>query len=363
MLSYTSAVIIALDASPLTVSTGGVARYTSALSRALAQSFSENTYWLVADREFPAPENAPPNLRSGERAHSPLQKRWWSIVVSREMTRIGARLFHGTDFSVPYLPLRPSVMTVHDLSPWLDPSWQPDSSRVRRRTAALLRARVPTMIVTPTEAIRRAVIHRFNWPADRIAAIPLAASEHFRPISCPKPTRPYFVFIGTLEPRKNIAKLVDAWREVRKTHSVDLILAGRRRDDFPPVEEEPGLQILGAIPDADLPSLYSNALAVVYPSLYEGFGLPVLEAMQCGALVVTSRDPAISEVAADAAIRVGDRELPQILASIAAEPAKFADFRGRALGRALHFSWLRTAELTQEIYAEADRRFGRKSDA
>jgi glycosyltransferase involved in cell wall biosynthesis len=109
------------------------------------------------------------------------------------------------------------------------------------------------------------------------------------------------------------------------------------------------------VADAELPALYSNALAVVYPSLYEGFGLPVLEAMQCGAIVVTSRDPAIMEVAGDGALCVDD--LVEPLRAIVADPSKFSELRDRALARAKQFSWRRTAELTQDVYDEAVRRF------
>jgi glycosyltransferase involved in cell wall biosynthesis len=366
MLSYRSAVTfasdsppdvagnIALDGSPLTVATGGIARYTSELARALAARFPDRHYWLVGDRVFPMPDDCPPNLHSGEPARGFLDRRWWSSGVQREMKRLSVGLFHGTDFSVPYLPLRPSVMTIHDLSPWMNRAWQPNAGRVRRRTSALLRAHVPTMMITPTEAIRCAVIERFGLAADRVVAIPLAASEHFRPIVS-IPDRPYFLFVGTLEPRKHISALIDAWRAVRKSRDIDLVIAGRRREDFPAIEEEPGLRLLGAVPDAELPALYSNALAVVYPSLYEGFGLPVLEAMQCGALVVTSRDPAIMEVAGDGALCVSD--LIEPLRAIVADPSRFAELRDRALARVKQFSWRRTAELTQDVYDEATHRF------
>jgi glycosyltransferase involved in cell wall biosynthesis len=385
-------VIIALDATPLTVPTGGVARYTSELARALAARFPENEYWLLSDRPFPMPDPQPANpgspkhtpsdlhltnLKKGDPPRTFLGRRWWSVGLLREMKLRRADLFHGTDFSTPYVPLRPSVMTVHDLSPWLDgpdgpyaksrnnlnPAWQPDSTRVRRRTAVLLRLRVPTMVITPTEAIRRAVVDRFRLPGTQVVAVPLAASEHFRPIACPPPATPFFLFVGTLEPRKNIRGLIDAWREVRQTHNIDLVIAGRARADFPPVEAEPGLRVLGPVPDEDLPELYSSARAVVYPSLYEGFGLPVLEAMQCGAIVVTSRDPAIMEVAGDAAVFVtlfddaDTHGLAATLASIAEAPHNFAPLRERALRRARQFSWRRTAELTQEVYAEACRVF------
>jgi glycosyltransferase involved in cell wall biosynthesis len=366
MLSYRSAVTfasdsppdvarnIALDGAPLTVATGGIARYTSELTCALARRFPDRQYWLLCDRPFPMPDDYPPNLRSGEPARGFLDRRWWSNGVQREMKRAGIGLFHGTDFVVPYLPLRPSVMTIHDLSPWINRGWQQDASRVRRRTAALLRARVPTVVITPTEAIRGGVIERFGLAPDRVVAIPLAASEHFRPIER-IPKRPYFLFVGTLEPRKNISALIEAWRQVRKKHDVDLMIAGRRRHDFPAIVEEPGLRLLGAVPDIELPVLYSNALAVVYPSLYEGFGLPVLEAMQCGTIVVTSRDPAIMEVASDGALCVDD--LVEPLREIAADPSRFTGLRNRALARAKLFSWRRAAELTQDVYDEALRRF------
>lgn len=164
--------------------------------------------------------------------------------------------------------------------------------------------------------------------------------------------------------RKNVRGLIEAWREVRQTHNIDLVIAGRARADFPPLDAEPGLRVLGPVPDEDLPELYSAARAVVYPSLYEGFGLPVLEAMQCGAIVVTLRDPAIMEVAGDAAIFAAviddahdPRELAATLASIAEAPHNFAPLRERAIRRARQFSWRRTAELTQEVYAEACRVF------
>ena len=182
MLSYTTPVTVALDATPLTVPTGGVLRYTKELARALGENFPDDDYWLLSDQPFSMPEDAPRNLHRGEGPRSAVTRKWWLWGLQQEMTRRRADVFHGTDFSVPYLPLRPSVMTLHDLSPWLDRAWQPDAGRIRRRTALLLRTGLATMIITPTEAVRRAAIDRFRLSADRVVAIPLAASEHFRPV-------------------------------------------------------------------------------------------------------------------------------------------------------------------------------------
>ncbi len=352
--------IVALDATPLTVPTGGIRRYTLELARALACGHPRDEYWLVSDQPFGVPENAPSNLRAADPPRTAVARKWWVWGLQQEMMRRRVEVFHGTDFSVPYLPLRPSVMTLHDLSPWLNAAWQPESARIRRRTPLLLRLGLATLVITPSEAIRRAAMDRFHLSADRVVAIALAASAHFQP--APAARGNFFLFVGTLEPRKNLPRLIEAWREVRRTHAVELVIAGRARADFPPIAEEPGLRMLGAVPESDLAALYSSALAVVYPSLYEGFGLPVLEAMQCGALVVTSRDPAIVEVSSDAAVHVDAadaRELAQVLEEIAAAPEKFEDFRQRAIERARSFSWTRTAERTREVYAEARRIFRR----
>ncbi len=181
-------VIIALDATPLTVLTGGVKRYTWELARALASRFPDDDYWFLSDQAFPMPEHATRNLHRGERPRSFAGRRWWLQGIQQEMTRCGAELFHGTDFAVPYLPFRPSVMTLHDLSPWLHREWQPAAGRIRRRTPLLLRAGVATLVITPSEAVRRAAIDWFQLSPDRVVAVPLAASPHFRPV--PVPLRP-----------------------------------------------------------------------------------------------------------------------------------------------------------------------------
>ena len=352
--------IIALDATSLTGSTGGVPRYTLALALALAENFPDDQYWLLSDQAFTVPSGLPPNLRAGDRPTGFQARRWWMWGLPRTLARLGVEVFHGTDFSVPYSFRRPSVMTLHDLSPWLDPHWQPAAGRVRRRTPLLLRSGLCTMVITPTEAIRRQAIERFGLAPDRVIAIPLAAESRFHPVRATPPVVPYFLFVGTLEPRKNIPRLVEAWREVRKSHNVDLVLAGRTRSDFVTPAVEPGLRVLGPVPDSELPALYSGALACVYPSLYEGFGLPVLEAMQCGALVITSKDPAIREVAGEAAVHVdlaGTGALADALKAAVSQPDRFLDLRQKAVARAGEFSWTKTAQRTREVYDRAIRAF------
>jgi len=198
------------------------------------------------------------------------------------------------------------------------------------------------------------VISFFGVPSDKVRSIPLAASPLFRPIPETTPeTRPFFLFVGTLEPRKNLNALVEAWRATRGQTGADLAIAGRTRADFVPLSPENGLKLLGEVSDAELPRLYSQALAFVYPTHYEGFGLPVLEAMQCGCPVVTSCDPAVTEVSGGAAIHThGAPELADALRSIATRPDLRAELKGAGLARSAAFSWQATARATRSLYAE-----------
>ncbi len=351
-----------IDATPLTAVTGGVARYTHELSRALAARFPEDEFWLLSDQRFAYPGDEIPNLKRGKGPVNRIERRWWLWGLQGAIRRHRIDVFHGTDFAVPYLPVRPSVMTLHDLSPWLDPRWQTDAGRIRRRTPLLLRLGRATMVVTPTEAVRKAAMERFHIAESRIVAVPHGANPRFHPLEAPAAAMPYFLFVGTIEPRKNLRMLMEAWREVRKVHAVDLVLAGRVRRDFGPLPEEPGMIFAGPVEEEKLPALYAGAVAVVYPSLYEGFGLPVLEAMQCGAMVIASRDAAIREVAAEGALclEANDRKAWVEAMTRAAGDAEWVrSWRENGLRRAAQFSWTRTAELTREVYAEAQRRFRR----
>src|ERR1044072_1038309 len=140
---------VALDATPLTLSSGGLRRYTFELSRALACEFPEDEFLLVSDQPFSLACEFPNLIVSGGQRQG-IDRRWWSVGVEREMSRSGAELFHGTDFAVPYLPRRPSVLTMLDLSPWMNPEWHNGAGRVRKRTPMLIGLRLATIVVTVT---------------------------------------------------------------------------------------------------------------------------------------------------------------------------------------------------------------------
>jgi glycosyltransferase involved in cell wall biosynthesis len=323
---------VALDATPLTEATGGIRRYTVELAKALARCFPQDEYLLVSDQSYQHPECDGVSCVQGR------GKRWWLHGLPRFLARERVDVFHGTDFAVPYWPARPAVMTIHDLSPWRTGG----SARVRLRTPWLLRFGLATMVITPTEAVRREVIEHFRVPPEEVTAIPLAAAEHFRPVDAPPPGRPYFLFAGSDNARKNGAVVRQAWQELRRRgHEVEF-------------------RSLGSLPEQDLPRLFCHAAAVLYPSLYEGFGLPVLEAMQCGGVVIASRDAAISEVAAGACLQCDARDVREWVQAMEAaltDPALRERLKCQAITRAKAFSWARTAALTRAVYTKALRRF------
>lgn len=360
---------VAIDATPLTELSGGIGRYTSELAAALAAQFQQDDYWLVSDQIWKRGPLAA-NLHAGDPPRGWVGRRWWLAGLPLQLRRLEVDVFHGTDFAVPYLGSCPSVLTFHDASPWLSGDRRQAAERIRRRTPFLLR--LATMIVTPTESIRRQVVERFGVPRSRTVAVPLAAGGVFRPrpeaetaavLARLNASAPYLLFVGTRERRKNVARLAEAWREARKQRrELSLILAGRDAGDSQALNfaEEPGLTMAGRLPDEDIAALMAGAAAFVYPSLYEGFGLPVLEAMQAGTPVVISRDPALEEVAGGAAVSVdadSTTALARAIVELTGDPKWRLELRERGLRRAAQFSWRQTAIRTREVYVEALRRF------
>jgi glycosyltransferase involved in cell wall biosynthesis len=326
-----------LDGTPLSGPPGGIRRFTEELHAALPAQWPEAQFGLISDQEEPKPQG--------------WRKRWWSLGLPAALRARGADLFHGVDFAVPYIPVCPSVMTVHDLSPWKLPD--AENQRVRERAGWLLRLRVPTMIHTPSAAVREELIQHFDWPEERVVAIPLAAAERFAPSERRVYARPYVLSVATLEPRKNLAIVVAACEKLwAEGLDFDLVLVGQSREGFA-LPSHARIHFPGYVSEGDLAAYYSHAVCTVYPSLYEGFGLPVLEAMRCGSPVIAADIPVLRETGGAAAAYAAPGEAGAWAAPMRSclESEEERERRREwGVARAAEFSWGKTASAMKELY-------------
>lgn len=284
---------------------------------------------------------------------------FWNVAAGLRAGRSADAFLSSNSYLTGWFTSCPTAIVVYDLIPFVEgaqahgPTVKIERATIRpalRRAAAL-----PCI----SEATRDDLIARFPKAADKAVAIPLAADASFAqpPVLAPGHpalTKPYVLAVGTLEPRKNLERLVSAWMhlpaELRESH--ELALAGGRGWDDDAILQAAlaaGAQVLGRVSDAELHALYAGAACFAYPSLYEGAGLPVIEAMAAGAPVITSNVSSLPEVAGDAALLVDPRDTSAIAAAIQrvlTDPGLAADLRVRGQAQAATFSWERTARET-----------------
>jgi glycosyltransferase involved in cell wall biosynthesis len=264
------------------------------------------------------------------------------------------------------------VVTVHDLSFYQEPAWYRFERAAYYRWAVARSLRHTARVIAVSRATARAVYERLGYPEDRIDVVPNGVDERFRPATAEEkesilskyalPKR-FFLYVGTLEPRKNLPRLIRAWSTVAGRCEQDLVLAGRHGWKHSPVLTEvrrsahaTRIHLPGFVEAEDLPALMSGADAFVYPSLYEGFGIPIAEAMACGTAVLTSSTTSLPEVAGDAALLVDPNDVAALgdaIARLAEDAHLRAELAAKGLARAARYSWKRTAELTLNVYRAA----------
>jgi glycosyltransferase involved in cell wall biosynthesis len=299
---------------------------------------------------------------------------WWHQAgVERSARRVGADVLHVPAAVGPIRGDLATVVTIHDLRVLHAPQDFRPWFRTYARVVIPRLARRATRVITVSDMTRRDVMEHLGLPEERVVVVPngvaispqpSAVSER-QPATGPYdlPTR-YILAVGTLEPRKNLLRLFEAVRllaERPATKDVVLVHAGGYgwlADDILKAARSPALRdrvrLLGYVREEDMASLYGRARLLAYPSLFEGFGLPVLEAMASGCPVVTSDCSALPEVAGDAAVLVDPECVEAIAEGIGRvwEDGDLAqDLAARGLARARLFSWERTARLTAEVYA------------
>ena len=370
--------MIAIDVSAAVHRRAGLGRYAESLTRALVAAQPDRQMLFYNRERGVGPLVGLEHLPSRTVALG--YKPWRLLVWLGQLARLGfdrllpgAQLFHATEHLL--LPLRsiPTVLTVHDLIfRHLPTHHKPLNRWYLNRTLPLYCQRA-SHIIAVSEWTRRDLIAAYGLPSEKITVVHEAAASRF----CPQPPQVvaaararyglpdrYLLFVGTIEPRKNLERLLTAFEVVHAEGlSEGLVIVGRRGwlydDFFAALEQSPARDaviIPGYVPDSDLPGVYSGAQALVLPSLYEGFGLPVLEAMACGTPVVCSNAASIPEIGGDAALYFDPVSMEAVVAAITrvlCDVSLQAEMKTRGLTQAACFSWERAAQETLAVYAQA----------
>jgi glycosyltransferase involved in cell wall biosynthesis len=321
---------VALDVTPLEQTRAGTARYLrSLLPRVEEQVTVERLRGFAA----------------GKAGTLWLDLAWYPHVLPHAAR--GADVLHCPTYRGPVRSRVPVVVTVHDLAVFRRPEAFPPWMRTYSRLVVPRVVRNARIVAAVSEFTASEIESLLRVPRERIRVVPNAVDAAFAEDG-PQAEGDYVLAVGTLEPRKNLARSIDAAERL----GVELRVAGMR--GWGGVEAQgSGVTWLDFTDDDELARLYRGALCVVYPSLYEGFGIPVLEAMACGAPVVTARGGATEEVAGGAAVLVDAEDVASIAAGVEEAIARRDELRAAGLRRARDYSWDESARLLVDAYRDA----------
>jgi glycosyltransferase involved in cell wall biosynthesis len=332
----------------------GVERYSLALVRGLAELAPGE---IVLFRRPDAPE-ALTSLAVEQHvapwtSRVPVEQAWLPLAARHVKTD----LLHTLAFPTPLLWRGPAALTVHDATRWIHPDTV--SLGMRYYYGPLYRQALhrAAAVFTVSESSRDDLVRAVGLPRDRIHVTPNGVEPIFSQARAPDgPRTPYLLAVGTLEPRKNLPALLEAFRALRRDgRDLELVLVGRQgwQHSLPLGDLAPHVRLTGTVTDAELAALYAGAACFVLPSIYEGFGLPLVEAMASGTPAVASDIPALREVGGDA-VRYAPPddsvELAHAIASVVDDRAASRERAQRARERALGFTWEACARATLEVY-------------
>jgi glycosyltransferase involved in cell wall biosynthesis len=323
---------VGIDVSPLAQTRAGTARYLKALLRELPPEVDVRRFGFGGDR------------RAATLAR---ELAWYPVGLPRAARRSGVDVLHCTTYRGPLRGGPPVVLTVHDLAVFRRPEAFPRWTRTYGRLVVPHMIRAARRVIAVSEFTRRELVELLRVPEERVRVIPNAVDEEFRPEG-PAAEGEYVLAVGTLEPRKNLTRLGDAARRA----GFELRVVGARGWGGVSANGS-GVRWLGELPDDELARLYRGAVCLAYPSLYEGFGIPILEAMACGTPVVTSAGGATEEVAGGAAVLVDPLDPAEIARGIEEAAARREELRRLGLERTRLSDWRSVVSETVEVYREA----------
>lgn len=368
---------IGIDLTALPTLKGGVAFYLIELVRALQRVDCDNVYWLIARDVHEAelqPVAANFSLFTVALASRPARLLWEQTRLPQLAADLRLDVLHSPHYTRPLVRLPcASVVGVMDLTFFVLPRHHTAVKRWFFRTMLPVSVRRADRVIAISDSTKKDLERWLDVAPGRVDVTPLAVSAAYSPnvpANVVAQVRhryelpdAYILYVGRLEPRKNLPRLLESYRQLvsRMPSAPPLVLAGargwhRHELDITLGRLQPRVMTLGYVPEPDLPAVYAGALLFVYPSLYEGFGIPVLEALSCGVPTITSKVSSMAEVAGDAAELVDPASTADILKAmerLLADTGRRAELRARGLERAKSFSWDSTARLTRESYLRA----------
>lgn len=289
-------------------------------------------------------------LEGGPHLLHPLEPVWLTAVLAKRKPR----LFYSPGFNVPPTSPVPFVQTVFDLIHLRVPEFRGAKRRLYYRILVRPAVRRARAVFTGSDYSRSELLDWSGADPARVVVIGSAAAAHFTPHGDVfEPGFPYVLYVGNQKPHKNLVRLVQAFARSRERDGLQLVLTGARNPELVALARSGGvderLVFLGSVPDQKLPAVYRGAVAFVFPSLYEGFGLPPLEAMACGTPVVSSTATSLAEVVGEAALVIDPLDIDSIadgIDRVVRDERLRAELRAHGIARAGRFSWERTTEIT-----------------
>jgi glycosyltransferase involved in cell wall biosynthesis len=376
---------VGIDICRLTDPWTGVGNYIYNLVSGLAAVDQENQYvlypyfWDCFPRDYKAlaefvPDSPNFSLHGAEKSELGVKLFWCKLKLPKEPQLAKVDVTHSTNISGPRLQNSQLAVTIHDLSFVYEPQWHKKDNVVFSMRALNRAVRRADALIVPSEFTARELIRFDPSVRNRVRVVYEAVSPRFRADQDKKSLaklrqkygleKPFFLFVGTLEPRKNLPRLIQVLHRLWKNGLIeqDLVLAGgegwKADETIQAIKDSAGrgrVKALGYVPFEDLPGLYQAAYGVVYPSLYEGFGLPVLEAMACGAPVITSNISSLPEVAGEAALLVDpfdESSMADALVRLGRDQGLRNNLAGLSLQQAAKFSRQAMGRGTLSVYRE-----------